>query len=76
MRDLIDNANAFVFAKLAGVKQAFRDLRDDKCGATAIEYALIASLVSVAAITAFNTVGGNIVATVNEVAGELVAAPN
>ena len=35
----------------------FRKLLKDQQGATAIEYGLIAALISVAAITAFTTVG-------------------
>ncbi len=35
----------------------FRKLFKDEQGATAIEYGLIAALISVAAITAFTTVG-------------------
>ena len=36
----------------------FRRLMKDNDGATAIEYTLIAALISVAAITAMRTVGG------------------
>ncbi|MBX3501773.1 MAG: Flp family type IVb pilin [Alphaproteobacteria bacterium] len=35
----------------------FRNVMKDESGATAIEYGLIAALISVAAITAFSTVG-------------------
>ena len=35
-------------------------LLTNKCGATAIEYALIASLISVAAIVSFKTLGGTV----------------
>ena len=38
----------------------FRKLLKDEQGATAIEYGLIAALISVAAITAFTTVGTNL----------------
>ncbi len=38
----------------------FRKLLKDEQGATAIEYGLIAALISVAAITAFTTVGSNL----------------
>ena len=38
----------------------FRKLLKDEQGATAIEYGLIAALISVAAITAFSTVGTNL----------------
>ncbi len=47
-----------------------RVLRDDK-GATAIEYGLIASLIAVAAIAAFNLVGTNLSSIFNTVAGDL-----
>ena len=44
---------------------------NDESGATAIEYGLIASLISVAAIVAFTTVGSNLSAVFNSVAGQL-----
>ena len=40
-------------------------------GATAIEYGLLASLISVAIIAAATLVGGNLAATFNTVAGSL-----
>lgn len=40
-------------------------------GATAIEYGLIASLISVAAIGAFSSVGTNLGTMMNNVAGNL-----
>ena len=43
----------------------------DEAGATAIEYGLIASLISVAAIVAFTTVGSNLSAVFGYVAGQL-----
>jgi len=43
----------------------------DESGATAIEYGLIASLISVAAIVAFTTVGSKLSATVGYGAGQL-----
>jgi len=43
-------------------------------GATAIEYALIASLIAVAAITAFKNVGSSASTTFNNVNGELSSA--
>lgn len=45
---------------------------DDESGATAIEYGLIAALVSVAAITALTLVGTNLETLFNNVANELV----
>lgn len=43
----------------------------DESGATAIEYGLIASLISVAAIVAFTSVGSKLSATFSFVAGQL-----
>ena len=53
-----------------------RFIRDDS-GATAIEYGLIAALVSVACIVVLGTLGNNLEATFNTVAEELngAAAP-
>ena len=47
-----------------------RLLRDDS-GATAIEYGLIAALIAVAAIGAFQLVGTNLSSTFNTVATDL-----
>ena len=49
----------------------FRKLLKDESGATAIEYGLIAALISVAAITAFTAVGTNLTATMNNTAAKL-----
>jgi pilus assembly protein Flp/PilA len=43
----------------------------DDAGATAIEYGLIAALIAVAAITAFQLVGTNLTSTFNNVASQL-----
>jgi len=43
----------------------------DESGATAIEYALLASLISVAIITAASTLGNNIQNTFNKVSNKL-----
>ncbi len=43
----------------------------DESGATAIEYGLIASLISIAAIAAFTQVGSKLSATFSYVAGQL-----
>jgi pilus assembly protein Flp/PilA len=51
-----------------------RFLRDEN-GATAIEYGLIAALVSVAAIAALGTLGDNLKATFDTVAGQLAPPP-
>lgn len=46
----------------------------DESGATAIEYGLIAALVSVAAIAALGSLGGSLGTMFNSVANELQAA--
>jgi pilus assembly protein Flp/PilA len=43
----------------------------DESGVTAIEYALIAALIAVAAIAAFSLVGTNLSNTFSKVAGQL-----
>jgi pilus assembly protein Flp/PilA len=43
----------------------------DGSGATAIEYGLIAALISIAAVTVMSTVGTNLSSTFNSVAGYL-----
>jgi pilus assembly protein Flp/PilA len=43
----------------------------DDAGATAIEYGLIAALIAVAAIAAFQLVGTNLTSTFNNVASQL-----
>ena len=49
----------------------FINLLRDESGATAIEYGLIAALVSVAAIAAFKAVGSSLTTTFNGVASDL-----
>jgi pilus assembly protein Flp/PilA len=46
-------------------------LLSDDAGATAIEYGLIAALIAVAAIAAFQLVGTNLTSTFNNVASQL-----
>jgi pilus assembly protein Flp/PilA len=48
-----------------------RKIIKDESGATAIEYGLIAALISVAAITAFSTVGTKLGAMMNNTANKL-----
>ena len=48
-----------------------RSLLRDENGATAIEYGLIAALISVAIITAVTSVGGSLTSTFNSVASAL-----
>jgi pilus assembly protein Flp/PilA len=49
----------------------FRRLMKSEHGATAIEYTLIASLIAVAAIAAFTTVGHKISNVMSNVAGNM-----
>ena len=49
----------------------FKKLMNDTQGATAIEYGLIASLISVAAIVAFTAVGTKLSSTMTGVSGKL-----
>jgi pilus assembly protein Flp/PilA len=49
----------------------FRRLMKNKDGATAIEYTLIAALISVAAITAMSTVGGKVSNVLSNVANAM-----
>ena len=51
--------------------QFIRKMFKDKKGATAIEYGLIAALISVAAITAMQGLGGQLSNTFNEVSTEM-----
>ena len=53
------------------MKNLFSNFVADESGATAIEYALLASLISVAIITAATTLGSNIGKTFNAVAGKM-----
>lgn len=46
----------------------------DESGATAIEYGLIAALISVAAIVALNSLGGELQNTFNTITGQLKGA--
>ena len=52
------------------IKKLFRD----NAGATAIEYGLIAALISVAAIGAMGTLGDNLEATFNEASDKMTPA--
>ncbi len=49
----------------------FRRLMKNEHGATAIEYTLIASLIAVAAITAFTTVGHKVSNVMSNVASQM-----
>ena len=50
---------------------SFRSFLQDESGATAIEYGLIAALISVAAIAAMGAMGDSLQTLFNTVAGEL-----
>ncbi len=52
------------------MKQVLNFIRNDS-GATAIEYALIASLIAVAIIGAVTTVGGKVTTVFTEIGGAL-----
>ena len=54
--------------------KTFKNLMKDESGATAIEYGLIAALVSVAVITILGTLGDNLETTFTTVSDELAAA--
>ncbi len=51
-----------------------KNILNNKKGATAIEYGLIAALIAVAAITAMSTLGDNLSATFDDVSDDLVTA--
>lgn len=56
------------------MKKLFARFMKDESGATAIEYGLIAALISVGIITAVTTVGDNLEATFDQISGNLVDA--
>ena len=53
------------------MRQIVHRLLKDERGATAIEYGLIAALISIAAVAAMTNVGNNLQAIFNEVANNL-----
>ena len=53
------------------MQKIIRNILKDESGATAIEYGLIAALVSVAAIAALTAMGSSLEQMFNKVAGEL-----
>jgi pilus assembly protein Flp/PilA len=57
--------------RMARLLTLFLHLIKDKSGVTAIEYALIAALIAVAAIAAFTLVGTNLSTTFSYVASQL-----
>ena len=52
----------------------FRKILADSRGATAIEYALIASLLSVAAIAGYHTLGKKVESSFNDTAEKVISA--
>jgi len=57
--------------RIGYVRALFSNLINNQSGVTAIEYALIAALIAVAAIAAFTLVGTNLSATFSTIAGKL-----
>ena len=53
------------------MKNVFARFAQDESGATAIEYGLIAALISVALIAAATTLGGNLGTLFNDIAARL-----
>jgi pilus assembly protein Flp/PilA len=53
------------------LRTLFSNLTKNQSGVTAIEYALIAALIAVAAIAAFTLVGTNLSTTFSTIAGQL-----
>jgi pilus assembly protein Flp/PilA len=53
------------------LRSLLRNLVKDESGVTAIEYALIAALIAVAAIAAFTLVGTNLSTTFSTIAAKL-----
>ena len=53
------------------MRSLLRNLAKDESGVTAIEYALIAALIAVAAIAAFTLVGTNLSTTFSTIAAKL-----
>jgi pilus assembly protein Flp/PilA len=60
-----------LFAVEIPMLSIFRRLMKNERGATAIEYTLIASLIAVAAITAFTTVGNKVSNVMSNVANAM-----
>jgi pilus assembly protein Flp/PilA len=62
---------AFVESRRIPLRRLLTNLVKDESGVTAIEYALIAALIAVAAIAAFTLVGTNLSSTFSYVASKL-----
>jgi pilus assembly protein Flp/PilA len=52
-----------------------KKFKNDESGATAIEYGLIAALISIGIITAASAIGGNVAERFNAVSERLEATP-
>ena len=61
---------------MARILEQFHAFYTDESGATAIEYGLIAALVSVAAITAFQALGQSLVTMFNTVTNAILPVLN
>ncbi len=59
---------------MADILKGLRSILRDQAGATAIEYGLMAALISVAAITAMGSLGNSLVNTFNYVSNQETAA--
>ncbi len=55
------------------MREFLKSFSADENGATAIEYALIAALVSIAAIAAYRTLGTNVASVMNSVASAMTS---
>lgn len=64
-------ARSFIHASRREGGPALVCLIEDRCGVTAIEYALIAAQIAVAAIAAFTLTGTNLSKTFSSVASQL-----
>ena len=59
---------------MSAIRMMLRKLRRDESGATAIEYGLIAALIAVACVGAFNTLGGGAGGMWSIISTQVVAA--
>ncbi len=58
------------------MKSLFARFMNDESGATAIEYGLIAALISISAISAMVNLGNALVNTLSSVSGQVSSAQN
>ena len=52
----------------------FREIRHDRTAATAVEYSLVAALISLAAITAMQSIGDEVGSTFNTTSSAMAGA--